>query len=107
MVATNAREVLAKENELLDELIAKATIYSQNSGGLMAEIFDGWVKGLTRPRDINVKLINENDTVFEGDVVEEIHLLEHVVSTIKTNGEVTSSWVEHLTDDIGFLKKLL
>lgn len=107
MPAKYAREVLTKENEFLDALIATATTYSQNSQGLAVELFNGWVKGLTRHRDVNTELIDASDSAFDEEVKEEIGLLQGVVQTIKGGGNVTHSWVDHLADDIGFLKKLL
>jgi hypothetical protein len=108
MVAKNAREVLSKENELLEELIAKAETYVQANDGLMAEVCNGWVAGLTRHRDINAKLICDTDSDFDDEVTEEIDLLEHLVATIeKKGGGVTGSWLDHLNDDLTFLKELL
>jgi hypothetical protein len=107
MVATYAREVLSKENELLDELIAKASFYAQSNSGLMAEICSGWVTGLTRHREINSQLISDTDGGFDADVGEEIDLLEHLVATIEGKGKVSSAWFDHLNDDLAFLKNLL
>jgi hypothetical protein len=107
MVAPNAREVLAKENELLEKLIETADDYANNSGGLAREVFLGWSEGLARHRDINNKLITEADSDFDADVNEEIHLLETLLAAIKKKNVIVDSWVGHLGDDIEFLKRLL
>ena len=105
MVASNAREVLANENKLLEEMIELARTYSQQ-GGVAATVFDGWVNGLTRHRDINLKLIDDADAAFDQEIDEEINLLEGVVATLKGGGAVTKSWIDHLQDDITLLKML-
>jgi hypothetical protein len=105
MVATNARDILAKENEFLEELIEVAENYSQQ-GGVAAAVFDGWVKGLARHRDINLKLINADDPTFDREIKEESDLLNRMLTTMKGGGDVSTSWQKHFEDDIALLKML-
>lgn len=103
----NAKEILTNENKLLGDLITTATNYSNGADGLTRALFDGWVQGLTRHRAINDRLLNQSGAAFDTDVGDEIRVLEDMIAAIKKKNEVTNSWIEHLNDDIGFLKQLI
>ena len=44
MVAKNARDVLQKENELLDELVKSASAFAKNAQDVDADIANAWVQ---------------------------------------------------------------
>jgi hypothetical protein len=77
MVAKNARDVLSKENELLDALIKKASDFATAVGGIDAEIANSWADYFKRHRDVNEQLIKEKDPqVFDKKLKEEIGQLK-------------------------------
>lgn len=98
MVAANAREVLKKENELLNELAQRAAASSVGSG--WADFIRGW-------RENNEKLIAMDDSAFAKELNEEIKRLESMRSAITGDSPGAKYWKDSLSTDIANSKELL
>ena len=61
MVASNARAVLQKENELLDELIKASSTFMQGLTGVEADVLNEWVNYFKEWRKINKECIGMTD----------------------------------------------
>lgn len=107
MVAPNARDVLKKENELLDELTKRAAMFANKATGLEADIYSAWQQSFRRYRESNDELIGANDSDFEQGLGEEIKILESLRNSITGHSGVTDNWREDLDDDIALWKKML
>lgn len=111
MVAPNARNVLTKENQLLDELVQTASTYANNAvGNLETAVFNAWVEALSGHRNINAGLISMSDSDFDDALQEEAGLLQNSLNPIAggTGGSnVAQYWREQLDKDIKISKKLL
>jgi len=99
MVAPNAREMLKKENDLLNELAKKASA-SADVGASWAQLFSGW-------RALNEKVIGMTDAAFEQAVREEIKLLEGMRNSISGDSAGAKYWKDALGVDIQNTKQLL
>jgi hypothetical protein len=107
MVATGARAVLTKENEMLDELVQTASAYAQNATGLGREVFDAWVAALSGHRDINASLIGMSDADFDQALQGEAGLLQNSLNPIAGSGPVAQYWKAQLNEDIKIANKLV
>jgi hypothetical protein len=107
MVASNARAVLKKENELLDNLLQTASAFAQNASGTEADVFNAWVRELQGHRDANTGLIGATDAEFDQELGDEIKILERMRASITGNGDVDEYWKDNIGDDIAISKKLL
>jgi hypothetical protein len=108
MVASNAREALAKENEMLNQLVQTASTYAQNAvGELETAMFNAWVEALSGHRDINADLISKSDSAFEAAVKEEAGLLENSLNPITGGSDVAKYWKAQFNKDIEISQKLL
>jgi len=107
MVASNARAVLKKENELLDDLAQRASVFAQNAVGVEADVINAWVREFRGRRESNDELIGKDDSAFDQELKEEIKLLESLRNTITGGSDVAQYWREDLGDDIALSKKLL
>ena len=100
MVASNARELLKEENQLLDKLAQVAS----TSGS----IGDGWVAFFRGWRESNEKLIGmADDSAFAQELNEEIKRLESMRSSITGDSAGAKYWKDVLGADIENGKKLL
>ena len=107
MVASNARAVLKKENEMLDNLVQTASAFAQNAAGTEAEVFNAWVRELQGHRDANNDLIGRTDAEFDHELNTEIKILEAMRAAITGNRDIDEYWKGNIGDDIAISKKLL
>ena len=110
MVATNARDVLSKENELLDKLVATASSFAQSapSDSVEKTIFNAWVDVLSGHRTINANLIsNPDDAAVEAVLQEEAALLQNSLNPISGGSGVAQHWRGHLDKDMKIANQLL
>jgi hypothetical protein len=107
MVAPNAREVLKKENELLDDLSQRAEMFAKKATGLEADIYNAWEQDFRRRRESNDELISTSDSDFDQGLTEEIKILESLRNSITGNSVVAENWREDLDEDIALSNKLL
>lgn len=108
MVAPNARVVLSKENEMLDQLVQTASTFAQNaSGELETAVFNAWVEALSGHRDINADLISASDSDFDDAVTEERGLLQNSLLPIAGTSGIAKYWRAQLNKDIKIAEKLL
>ena len=99
MVAPNAREMLKKENDLLNELAKKASA-SADVGDGWAQFFNGW-------RAVNEKVIGMTDAAFDQALKEEITRLEGMRNSISGDSAGAKYWKDSLGVDIEDTKQLL
>ena len=107
MVAKNARDVLQKENELLDELVKSASAFAKNARDVDADIANAWVNYFRRHRAVNEELINSDNPDFDQELTEEVGLLESMRDSIASGGLIEKTWKDGHGDDIAIAKKLL
>jgi hypothetical protein len=109
MVAKNARAVLGKENELLDDMVRSASEFAKKATDdqLSADNLKSWEVDLRGYRDYNEQLIQMSDAEFDKSMREEIDLLESVRDSIKANGDTARYWRNKFDDDIKLMKRLL
>jgi hypothetical protein len=107
MVTSNARAILKKENELLDNLLQTATAFAQNASGTEADVFNAWVRELQGHRDANTGFIGLADAEFDRELNEEIKILEGMRTAITGNRDIDAYWKDNIGDDIAISKKLL
>jgi hypothetical protein len=82
MVASNARAVLQKENELLDELIKTTSTFMQGSTGVEADALNEWVNYFKEWRTINEECIGMTDAKLAAHLNSEANRLKRFVSSI-------------------------
>jgi hypothetical protein len=99
MVAPNAREVLKKENDLLNAL-AKTASATADVGEGWAQLFNGW-------REVNTKLIGMSDAAFDQALKEEISRLEGMRNSISGDSEGAKYWKDSLGVDIEDARQML
>ncbi len=99
MVAKNARDVLKKENELLNDLAKRASA--------TAEVGDSWARFFTRWRETNEKLIGMADAAFDGALKDEIKCLEGMRNSITGDSAAATYWKSTVDVDIENTKELL
>ena len=107
MVANNARAVLKKENELLDDLVQRASAFAQGAGGAEADVLNAWVRELRGHREANDDLIGRDDAGFDRELNKEIKVLEGMRAAITGDGDIEKYWRDNIGDDIAISKKLL
>jgi hypothetical protein len=107
MVAKNAREVLKKENELLDDLAQRASVFAQKAVGVEADVINAWTREFRGRRESNDELIGKDDSAFDQELKEEIKLLESLRNSITGGSDVAQYWRGDLGEDIALSKKLL
>ena len=107
MVASNARAILKKENEMLDGLVQAASAFAQKAAGAEADIFNAWVQEFQGHRDANSDLISRTDAEFDRELNEEIEVLERMRASITGKRDIDEYWRGNIGDDIAISKKLL
>ena len=99
MVAKNARDVLQRENKLLDDLAKRASA--------TPEVGNSWAQFFTRWRDTNEKLIGMADTAFDQALKDEIKCLEGMRNSITGDSAAATYWKSTVGVDIENTKELL
>jgi hypothetical protein len=99
MVAKNARDVLKKENELLNDLAKRASA--------SAEVGDSWAQFFARWRETNEKLIGMADAAFDQALKDEIKCLEGMRNSITGDSAAAKYWKSTVGVDIENTKELL
>ena len=107
MVASNARAILKKENEMLDNLLQTASAFAKKASGTEADVFNGWVQEFQGHRDANNDLIGMPDAEFEQELNQVIKVLESKRASITGNRDIDEYWKGNIGDDIAISKKLL
>jgi hypothetical protein len=109
MVAKNARAVLGKENELLDDMMRSASEFAKKATDdqLSADNLKSWELDLRGYRDYNEQLIQMSDAEFDKSMREEIELLGSVRDSIKGDGDTARYWRNKFDGDIKLMKRLL
>ena len=107
MVASNARAILKKENEMLDTLVQTASAFAQKASGTEADVFNAWVRELQGHRDANGDLIGMTDVEFDRELNEEIKILERMRAAVTGSRDIDEYWKGNIGDDIAISKKLL
>jgi hypothetical protein len=107
MVASNARAILKKENEMLDSLVQTASAFAQKASGTEADVFNAWVRELRGHRDANGDLIGMTDAEFDRELNEEIKILERMRASVTGSRDIDEYWKGNIGDDIAISKKLL
>jgi hypothetical protein len=82
MVASNAKAVLRKENELLDELIKTTSTFMKGSTGVEAHALNEWVNYFKEWRKINKECIDMTNDQLAGHLNAESNRLKGFVSSI-------------------------
>ena len=107
MVASNARAILQKENEMLGDLVQTASAFAKKAAATEAGVFNAWVRELRGHQDINEKLRAMDDTGFAEQLNSEIKILEGMRASITGNSDVAEYWRGHIDDDIAIARALL
>jgi hypothetical protein len=107
MVAKNAREVLKKENELLNELAQKTSTMAKNSSGAEADVLNAWERYFRRHREINDDLIKKTDSAFDQELNDEIARLERMRDANSGTSAVQKNSRASRGEDIEIARKLL
>ena len=109
MVARNAREILKKENEMLDDLIQRATEFAkQTVDKEFVDDLNSWVDDLVGYREINQNLINmTDDKAFDDALGEEITILEAMRGSITSQSKAAEYWRKKLLGDIDTSRVLI
>jgi hypothetical protein len=108
MVARNARAILKKENEMLDNLIERAKEFTNKTvGEEFVDDLNSWVDDLVGYREINQQLIDMDDKAFDAALRAEITLLEGMRNFITSQSEAAEYWRNKLAGDIDTSKALL
>jgi hypothetical protein len=108
MVARNARAILKKENEMLDNLIERAKEFTNKTvGEEFVNDLNSWVDDLVGYREINQQLIDMDDKAFDAALRAEITLLEGMRNFITSQSEAAEYWRNKLAGDIDTSKALL
>ena len=100
MVARNAREILKKENKMLDDLVQRATEFAkQTVDKEFVDDLNSWVDDLVGYREINQNLINmTDDKAFDDALGEEITILKPCVGPLQVRAKPPNIEEELLGD---------
>jgi CRISPR/Cas system Type II protein with McrA/HNH and RuvC-like nuclease domain len=107
MVASNAREVLRKENELLDELIRTSSEFTRNLTGAEADILNGWVAYFKGWRDINEECIGMTDNKLKAHLDAETKRGKKYVAGSTGTTTAAKFHKKNFDADLNAVKKLL
>jgi uncharacterized protein with von Willebrand factor type A (vWA) domain len=107
MVASNARAILKKENEMLESLVRTASAFAEKASGTDADVFNAWVQELQGHRDANSDLIGKTDAEFDRELNVEIKILESMRAAVTGTRDIDEYWRANIGDDIAISKKLL
>ena len=107
MVASNARAMLKKENQMLGDLVQTVSTFAQQAVGNEANLFEAWVRELSGHRKVNETLSAKDDKGFAEQLNKEIKILEGMRASITGNSEIDEYWRGHIDDDIAIARALL
>ena len=109
MVARIAREILKKENEMLDDLIQRATEFAKKTVGKeFVDDLNSWVDDLVGYREINQNLIDlTDDKALDDALGEEITVLETMRDSITSHSKAAEYWRNKLLGDIDTSRVLI
>ena len=100
MVASNAREVLKKENELLEELAKRTSTFAQNLPALQADIINDWAAYFRGWQKINEDLIGKADSAIDDELKMEMKRLEGMRNSVTGDSASAKYWRQVLDEDI-------
>ena len=107
MVASNARAMLKKENEMLGDLVQTVSGFAQQAVGNEAHLFEAWMQEFRGHQKANERLSGQEDKGFAEQLNKEIKILEGMRASITGNSEIDEYWKGHVDDDIAIAKALL
>jgi hypothetical protein len=107
MVASNARAMLEKENEMLGDLVQTVSGFAQQAVGKETNLFEAWMRELRGHQKVNETLSGKDDKGFTEQLNKEIKILEGMRASITGNSEIDEYWKGHIDDDIAIAKGLL
>jgi hypothetical protein len=107
MVASNARAVLQKENEFLDQLIKASPTSTQGLTGVEADIINGWVNYFKEWRKINEECIGMTDARLAAHLDSETKRLRRFVSSITSTTTGAKFHKKSFDADFKIAEKLL
>jgi hypothetical protein len=112
MVASNVKEVLTSEMNLLEKLIPVVAGFAPKPTGneetdkLSKDNLHSWERDLSGFRDVNGKLANMGDAEFRKAMDEEIGFLENMKKSITGSGAAAQYWKDKIDRDIALSKRL-
>jgi hypothetical protein len=107
MVASNARAMLERENEMLGDLVQTVSGFAQQAVGNDTNLFEAWTRELRGHQKVNEALSGKDDKAFAEQLNKEIKILEGMRASITGNSEIDEYWRGHVDDDIKIAKALL
>lgn len=107
MAASNAKEVLLKENELLEKLAQTASTFAQNLAGVQADVLNDWAAYFRGWQTINEGLIGKTGSDFDDELKAEVKRLEGMRDSIAGQSASAEYWKQVLTEDIEDANRLL
>jgi hypothetical protein len=107
MVASNARTMLERESEMLDEFMRTVTAFAGQAVGKETNLFEARAREFSGHQEFNNKLRVRDDAGFTQDLNKEIKILEAMRATITGDSDIDKYWKRHVDDDIAISKALL
>src|SRR5262245_3982575 len=107
MVASNARVMLEKENEMLGDLVQTVSSFAQQAVGSEANLIKAWTQEFSGHKKLNQELSGKDDKGFAEQLTKEIKILEGMRASITGNSDIDEYWRGHVDDDIAVAKALL
>lgn len=108
MVASNAREVLKKENELLNKLAESASKFTQGLSEAQAAVINDWVGYFEGWRQINNDMIAMTDEKLGKELHEELERLKNFRNSLAGHSAAAEFYRKKVFDvDIADAKRLL
>jgi hypothetical protein len=107
MDASNARAVLRKENELVDELIKTSSAFTRGLTGLEADILKVWGDFLEYSRETNKELIGMTDAKLGQNLDAENKLLKKITTSITGTTTIAKFYKKWFEAELKAEKKLL
>ena len=107
MVASNARTMLERESDMLDEFMQTVTAFAGQAVGTEVNLFDAWRREFLGHQEFNNRLRARSDQEFVQDLNKEIKILEAMRATITGDSDIDKYWKGHVDDDIAISKALL
>lgn len=107
MDASSAREVLKKENELLDTLAQTASKFAQNLPGVQADVLNDWAAYFRGWHNVNDGLLSMADLSLTQELKAEVKRLEGMRDSVEGDSASAKYWKQVLDEDIEDTKRLL
>jgi hypothetical protein len=108
MVASNARAMLERENEMLEEFGQTVSSFAGQAVGTEVNLFDAWKQEFVGHQKFNSNLMaKKNDEEFISALNKEIKILEGMRDSITGDSDIDKYWKDHVNDDIKIAKALL